>query len=134
MYLSDIVPAGKAREWRLLVESDCEGESDLADSLSQLKGGELSGWLKLFELAAEVGPTALPASNRHEVDKDRKIWEFIKGNYRVLYFYDEGKLIVCSHIFRKKSQKTPESEKKKVCRLRDRYFEAKEEDKLIFVE
>ncbi len=60
-----------------------------------------------------------------------EIWEFRtlykKVHYRLLAFWDreEDVVIVCSHAFIKKTQKTPVSEITKARRLREKYFEDK---------
>ena len=36
-----------------------------------------------------------------------EIWELIAGRLRVLWFYDEGRVVVCSHGFVKRTRKTP---------------------------
>jgi len=122
----DIVPAATREElkseWRLVTEaSDDKGNSALAKALSGLMKGEIAGWRVLFERASIVGPKELPPANRHGIDENNGIWELIKGNYRVLFFYDEGKVVVCSHIFRKKRQKTPVREITRAIRLKERY-------------
>ena len=60
-----------------------------------------------------------------------EIWEFrtdFNGNaYRLLSFWDneERALVVATHGFSKKSQKTPRKEIKKAERLRQAYFDHK---------
>lgn len=54
------------------------------------------------------------------------IYEFKASNgARVLWFYDEGSVIICSHGFVKKSQKTPKTEKERAIKIRQQYFEEK---------
>ena len=54
-----------------------------------------------------------------------KLFEFIQGRLRVLWFCDEGRLIICTGGFVKKGQKTPPSEIDHAIRLMDDYFEGK---------
>lgn len=61
---------------------------------------------------------------RHEIDKDKSIFEFIKGNHPVVWFSAGGAAVICSHVFRKKGRKTPKSEIDRAIRLRDKYFDA----------
>jgi phage-related protein len=77
----------------------------------------------LLERTAKEGP-----SRRTEVSHQIKdeIYEFIQGRLRVLWFYDEGQIVVCSHGFIKKSSKTPRSEIRRAEETRHRYFEDKE--------
>src|SRR5690625_620163 len=111
MYLTSIVgplvdEGICAGNFTLLAECDEAGNSPLAAKIGQLKPSEAAGLLKMFEMAAESGPKHLPRKMRHEIDKSCGIYEFIKGDYRIPFFYDEGNLVVCSHMFRKQGQKT----------------------------
>ncbi|WP_406828142.1 type II toxin-antitoxin system RelE/ParE family toxin [Microbulbifer sp. ARAS458-1] len=131
MNLSDIVAPS---DWRILVECDEGGNSELDEVMSGLTDGELAGWLKLLERAAIVGPKNIPRNNRHHIDKPNDIYEFIKGKWRLSFFYDEGNIVVCGHMFRKKTQETPKKDKKKAARLKERYLNAKADGTLTIVE
>ena len=60
------------------------------------------------------------------------IWEFRtsfqSNDYRLLAFWDktdnQNTLVICTHGFIKKSQKTPKSEIQKVLKIRLEYFKA----------
>ena len=52
-----------------------------------------------------------------------EIFEFIQGQLRVLWFYEEGKVILCTHGFLKRSQKTPDREISRAELLRKSYLE-----------
>ena len=54
-----------------------------------------------------------------------KLFEFIQGRLRVLWFYDEERLIICTDGFVKKGRKTPRREIDHAIRLMDDYFEDK---------
>lgn len=79
--------------------------------------------LRLLSFVAEQGPP-------HNVDVSHKIsgeiWELIAGRLRVLWFYDEGRLIVCSHGFVKRTRKTPASEIDRAQASYNAYLAAKE--------
>ena len=55
-----------------------------------------------------------------------------RGGVRVMAFWDEGNLIICSHAFMKKSQKTPRGELDRARKARDEYFTAKRTNQLTF--
>jgi len=139
MYLSDIVAPRKDKsafkiECSIFAQCDEKGNSGLADQLMKLKPSERAGFLKVFEKAAVLGPKNIPRNMRHEIDKSRNIYEFIKGDYRIPYFYDGGNLVVCSHVFRKKGRKTPTSQVNRVVRLREEYLAAKASGRLKEIE
>ena len=67
---------------------------------------------------------------------DSDIWEFRtyfnKRRYRVLAFWDKGKpidtLVIATHGFIKKTQKTPQKEINKALSIREQYFNSKQND------
>ncbi len=63
--------------------------------------------LRLLSFASEQGPPR-NVELSHKIAGE--IWEFIAGQLRVLWFYDEGRVIVCSHGFLKRTRKTPPGE------------------------
>ncbi len=52
------------------------------------------------------------------------VWQFKVrgGSYRIPWFYDENKIIICTHYFVKKGQKTPKAEKEKALKIKKEYF------------
>lgn len=73
----------------------------------------------------------LPISNvHHSIDKD--IWQISSGKYRLLYFYDAGRRIICTHYFVKEKDKTPRKEISKAQKHRDDYFKAQNENTIRF--
>lgn len=61
----------------------------------------------------------------HYVDKEEKIFQFVKGDLRILWFYaDVRKVIICTHGFVKDSNKTPKSETRRAIAEKDRYLRA----------
>jgi phage-related protein len=76
-------------------------------------------------------PTSGPPHNE-EISKqlDGDIYEFRKTPtrgpaLRVLWFYDEGKIVVCTHGFWKTTRRTPEAQIEKAQKLRREYLLAK---------
>lgn len=70
----------------------------------------------------------------HQLDEKYDLWEFIKGDVRVVFFYDEGKTIVLTHGFLKGGQDTPQGEILRGRRSVIAYRRAKREQNLHFVE
>lgn len=60
------------------------------------------------------------------------IWQFKVngGSYRIPWFYDENRLIICTHCFVKKGQKTPSAERERALRIKQEYFAKKAQDTL----
>jgi len=53
------------------------------------------------------------------------LFEFIQGRLRVLWFYDEGRLIICTGGFVKKGRKTPRSQIEHGIQAMNKYFQDK---------
>jgi len=137
MYLKSILPAEIARDaqWSIYATCDPEGISELGNFLAEQPANMrkyATGMLALLGRVAVTGPQQLPDDLCHQVSKG--VWEFIKGRIRVFWFYDEGKVIVCSHGHIKRTQKTPASEIMRVEGLIAQYFEAKKKQKIIQIE
>lgn len=70
----------------------------------------------------------------HQIDVKYGLWEYIKGDLRMVFFYDEGKIIVLSHGFIKDSRATPKGEIVRGRKSALAYRRAKRERSLNFVE
>lgn len=81
--------------------------------------------LAYFQRVASNGLQALTTGQCHSVDANDKIYEFIAGKLRVLFFQGTtGQVIICSHMFLKKTQKTPPKEVNKAIRAKKQYLAA----------
>ncbi|MBN7822316.1 type II toxin-antitoxin system RelE/ParE family toxin [Bowmanella yangjiangensis] len=102
-----------------------EYECPFVSSLEELGPNytkSMEGLMSMLEKFAAHGQRMLNDEICHEADKNAKIFEFIKGDLRLLWFYGDGnKIIVCSHAFVKKRQKAPPLEVRKAINLKDRY-------------
>src|SRR4026209_778734 len=94
-------------QWDVLAMCGPRGECPLLDFLASLEAhleAEGRAMLRLLANVAEQGPL-------HSVEASHKIageiWELIAGRLRVLWFYDQGRLVVCSHGFLKRPRKIP---------------------------
>lgn len=81
--------------------------------------------LEYFKHVAAGGPQALSTAQCHQVDAGNKIYEFISGKLRVLFFQSsKGNWIICTHMFLKKTQKTPPKDLNKAIRAKKEYEQA----------
>lgn len=98
----------------------------------------VDGLLALLERFSQHGVRMLNSDLCHEADSANKIFEFIKGDLRLLWFYGSGKqLVICSHVFLKKGRKTPANEKQRAIDLKNLYMKMvadKEQIELIWSE
>lgn len=115
----------KRGSWTVLAACSDRGDCSLTEFLQGLEGNlgkqARKAW-SLLDLVAVDGP---PRNTDISHSLAPEVWEFISGDLRVLWFYDERKVVVCSHGFVKKRQKTPKAEIEQAEAVRQRYFEAK---------
>lgn len=117
--------------WSFYAACTPRGDCQLADFLENLDDRyrkSADGLLSRFEHIAKTGPSR-NASWCHQLRGD--IWEFIKGDIRVLYFCHEGKVIVCSHALIKSSQKIKKADIDKAEAAFNAYSEAVRNGSLI---
>ncbi len=98
------------------------GDCPTIDFLEELhsNGDKDSDRIKsLMERTANHGIIKNPEMNKALGDG---IYELKGGKARVLYFFDKDKLIICTHGFKKKTQKTPPAEIERAKRIRTQYF------------
>ena len=96
--------------WEVLAVCGSRGDCPLLDFLADLEAGlakDGRAMLRLLAFVAEQGPPR-NVETSHKIAGE--IWELIAGRLRVLWFYDEGRLVVCSHGFVKRTRKTPAGE------------------------
>jgi hypothetical protein len=92
--------------------------------------GSAKGFRALFKRYAIFGRQGLTLELFHEVDKNEKIWEFIKGSLRIFCYVDDGGIIVLSHGALKKSQKAASKEVGQAIKNKHLYLEAKNSGQL----
>ena len=120
----------RSGDWAILAVCTDRGDCPLLEFLAGLEGGvALDGrrMLKLLDRVARQGP---PRNTEISHQLSSGIWEFIQGRLRVLWFYDEGKLVICTHGFVKKRQRTPQGELDRAQEHRRQYLEAKRQASL----
>lgn len=93
------------------------------------------GLMDVLERVAEEGLDHLPASSSHVINKNPKIYEFIRGRLRLIYFRGEGNtVVVCSDIVVKKTQKADSAVVSKAITAYNKYYTALQKGALIVLE
>lgn len=133
-------------QWQILapVEGQDDEGAELCPVLEFITGhfgGKYSasakGLLAMLEKTStsENGPRIFNDDQCHEVDKSESIFEFIKGDLRLLWFYGKDrKVVVCSHGFLKKSQKTPDAERQRAIALKKQYMKAHKKQEIEVIQ
>jgi len=132
MRLKQLYTAGK---WDVLAPVSPNGVCEVEDAIWELKSGAKTkaigvGFVVLWSRIPVHGPRELGTDKYHRIDAKHSIYEFIKGSYRLLCFEADGAIVVCSHIFRKTSKKTPAKEKAKAIELKNAYLKNIKEGKI----
>ena len=108
MFIKSLIPAELNSTWKVVATCESRAECQVDDFILSLPSNyEKDGAAirRLFAFVALNGPRLLPPEICHLIAPD--IWQFRKGHIRVVWFYDEGKIVACCHAFVKKTQKTP---------------------------
>lgn len=130
----------RENRWGIFAVCKNSGSCQLLDFLGGLANNYSGSVENLQALIVRIsddqrGPNLLPDEISHYVDKKEKIWEFISGDIRLLWFYSNSvrKVIICSHAFIKKSRKTPKSDIAKAIRIKKQYEKAAEQDRIVIL-
>ena len=112
----------------LVVDEQC-ALLEFLNGLSEAMPDENAKLMRLLDNTAQSGPPRNEQKCRLLRDG---VWEFkTPGGVRVLWFYDRGKLIICTHGFVKKKQKTSPGEIERALRLKQLYENAESEKKTL---
>lgn len=119
--------------WDVLLLADDQGRCEVLETINGLteRGGR--GMLALLrDFVAQSGP---PRDNPNLCARvEGEIWEFRKGAVRLFWFYDEGRVVVGAHAYKKQGQKAPRRHIKTAKQARQEYLKAKLAGTLGFVD
>lgn len=118
-------------KWAIYYASDERGRYPLKSFVSGLEPKERNKLEKLFDRTL----TERTPNNRekcHPVKNKPGIYELKSSGARVVFFYDENRVIVCSTGFKKGPDKLLEREADKCVEIRRRYLLAKQINQLSY--
>jgi len=97
---------------------------EFLDGLQREDRAEFDRTMALLDYTAEEGPPKNVEKCRFI--RELRVFEFkTRGGVRIMGFWDSERMIICSHGFMKKSQKTPQRELARAGAAREAYFLAK---------
>jgi|ERR1043165_6920193 phage-related protein len=107
------------------------GKCLIEDFLVDLKSLSPNDWKRIVSMIARTAEHGPPRDEEQcralEGDRAEGLFEFkTRGGVRVLWFYDRERIIICTHGFIKKSQKTPPGEIERAQLIKRRYFEERQ--------
>ncbi len=133
MKLTRFIKADRDTEakWSFLAVCTERGECPLLTFLRELDGRLAKDGERILKLMKHIskkttGPRELPDELSHQINEH--IFEFIKGDIRVFWFYDDEKVVICSHGLIKKGRKTPKRDIEKAKNNFTSYMEAKKQN------
>jgi phage-related protein len=121
--------------FRIFSLCDETGSSEIDKIAAAINKSQIKQIVKLgttFERAALHGPESLHGDRCHHIEDG--IWQFRADDIRVFWFYDEGSVIICTHGYLKKVNKTPRKQIDKAKSIRNDYVQSKKEGKLTIME
>ena len=110
-------------------DGSCDIE-DFLDTSNATDQKDASSRRVMYERLERLVEQKLPTTPGIHHNIDDGIWQISSGKYRLMYFFDKGHIVICTHWFAKQGQKTPRGEIKKARRHREEYFEAKKNNTL----
>lgn len=112
----------RSSTWTLLAVCTDRGDCPLLEFLNALAGGLTSDGRRLLALFERVAAEGPPRNTEVSHLVAEGIWEFVQGRLRVLWFYDEGRLVIVTHGFVKRSRKAPSAEIERAIVQRNAYL------------
>lgn len=102
---------------------------DFMEEMSGKRRREVDKLNALIDRSLEHG---IPKNKQKCRSLGNGIYEFkTTGGLRLVWFWDEGQMIICTHGFQKKSQKTLRGQIERALARKADYFEAKASGKLL---
>lgn len=131
MYLKKII----GDKWQVYARCESEDKCQILDFLNKISPNMVKykdKLLNIFEQVSAAGPQHFNDNISRLVDEKNSIREFRAGRLRALWFYDNGKLVICSNVFVKNTRKTPKKEKMKAINFRKKYLQQKKDGNIHF--
>lgn len=93
-----------------------------------------AGLMDVLERVAREGLQQFPSRLSHAINRDPKIYEFVRGRLRLIYFHGLGNtIVVCTEMVIKKTQKTDLKVIAKAIEAHNNYYRALNEGTLIVI-
>lgn len=124
----------RSAAWHVLVICSERGDCELLRFLENLDGQLAADRVRMARLLDRVAEAGPPDNVERSHQVATGIWEFIAGRLRVFWFYDAGRIVVCSHGIVKRTRKAPRHEIERAQRAYADYQAAKAAHRIVIVE
>jgi len=102
---------------------------DFLEEMEQKRPKEVAKMAALLDRVIEHG---IPKDKQKCRTLGNKLYEFkTRGGLRIVWFWDEEKMVICTHGFKKSTQKTPRGQIERALSKKADYFEAKAKGTLL---
>ena len=102
---------------------------DYIEQMEKKRPKEAAKMAALFNRVVEHG---IPKDKQKCRTLGNKLFEFkTRGGLRIVWFWDEDRMVVCTHGFCKSSRKTPRGQIERALSMKSDYFEAKSKGTLL---
>ena len=130
IFLREILHGRAATILAMGTKEDCQ----VLDFLQELAGKDANEAGKIWALLDHTKDHGPPRNEQKcRFFKKERIFEFkTTGGVRIMAFWDDNRVIICSHAFMKKSQKTPRIQITRSIECKESYFAAKAAGNLSF--
>ncbi len=121
---------------RLYALGDQQGRCPLHEFGEGLTGKHAKQWDRMLALMADAagkGVHGLPGERFKKMRGFADIYELKTGDLRVICFFDEGSMLICSHGMIKKGKAAQDREAERAESRRKAYFEAKKRGDVVIV-
>jgi phage-related protein len=115
------------RIYGLVFDGSCETEDFLAQAEHD-DPDEFASMVALLDRTTKHGPPKNKEKSREVGDG---IYEFKSKSLRICYFYDSGKMIICTHGFGKPAKKVQDREIHRARALKQTYFNLKVKSEIL---
>lgn len=120
----------RSGRWEVLAVCTDRGDCPILEALDGIAPNLLKDAQRMLALFDHVSRDGPPRNTEISCPLGNGIYEFRRGPLRTLWFYGAGRIVVCSHMFVKKTNKTPKKEIHRAAAWRKRYTEASERGEL----
>jgi hypothetical protein len=121
--------------WTVVAICDSRGDCPVQAFVHELESDGLSDYRQVMALLRTTAMTGPPKSEKRSRSLGDDIFELkTRGGIRVLYFYDEGRLVICTEAVRKPKERELRGVKTRAVDARRQYFAAKQRAALEIIE
>lgn len=121
--------------WTVMAVCDSRGDCQVQAFLHELESDSPSDYRQVMALLHTTAMTGPPKSEMRSRSLGDDIFELkTRGGIRILYFYDEGRLVICTEAVRKPKERELRGVKTRAVEARRRYLAAKQRDALETIE